>query len=70
MRSLDVPSLLNLPPGCSFHPRCPRFEAGLCDVKVPELTEVGEHARVACHVVAREAAAREAAQARSAVVAK
>ncbi|MCL5997580.1 MAG: ABC transporter ATP-binding protein [Chloroflexi bacterium] len=56
LRSLDVPSLLNLPPGCSFHPRCPRFEAGLCDVMVPELMEVGTATRVACHVVTREAA--------------
>jgi peptide/nickel transport system ATP-binding protein len=56
LRSMDVPSLLNVPPGCSFHPRCPRFEAGLCDVMVPELTDVGKSTRVACHVVAREAA--------------
>ena len=56
LRSMDVPSLLNLPPGCSFHPRCPRFEAGLCDVMRPELVDVGDSMRVACHVVAREAA--------------
>ncbi|HEY3063912.1 MAG TPA: ABC transporter ATP-binding protein, partial [Chloroflexota bacterium] len=31
LRSAEVPSLLHLPAGCSFHPRCPRFEAGLCD---------------------------------------
>ena len=40
LRSMDVPSLLNLPPGCSFHPRCPLFVPGLCDVQVPKLTEI------------------------------
>jgi oligopeptide/dipeptide ABC transporter ATP-binding protein len=56
LRSPDVPSLLNLPPGCTFHPRCPRFEAGLCDVRVPTLDPIGEQTRVACHVVSREQA--------------
>jgi peptide/nickel transport system ATP-binding protein len=53
LRSAEVPSLLRLPPGCSFHPRCPRFEEGLCDVLVPALTAVGER-EVACHVAVRE----------------
>ena len=35
--SAEVPSLLRLPPGCTFHPRCPLFEEGLCDVQEPEL---------------------------------
>jgi oligopeptide/dipeptide ABC transporter ATP-binding protein len=54
LRSLDIPSLLNLPSGCTFHPRCPRFEAGLCDIQVPELVDVGHGTQAACHVVARE----------------
>ncbi len=58
LRSLDIPSLLNLPSGCTFHPRCPRFEAGLCDVQVPELVDVGNGTQTACHVVAREVGAR------------
>jgi peptide/nickel transport system ATP-binding protein len=53
LRSAEVPSLLRLPPGCSFHPRCPRFEVGLCDVLVPALTAVPER-EVACHVAVRE----------------
>ncbi len=57
LRSLDIPSLLNLPSGCTFHPRCPRFEAGLCDVQVPELVDVGNGTQAACHVVAREVGA-------------
>ena len=34
----DVPSPLNPPTGCRFHPRCPRFQAGVCDLAAPEPT--------------------------------
>jgi len=45
----DVPSQLALPPGCPFHPRCPkRFEP--CDRKVPEYKEVRDRRWVACHL--------------------
>lgn len=55
LRSLDVPSLYDVPTGCSFHPRCPFFEEGLCDTLVPPLYEIGNQ-RSACHVMAREVA--------------
>lgn len=44
----DVPSPIHMPPGCPFHPRCPkRFDP--CDKTSPELKE--EHNRyVACHL--------------------
>ncbi len=54
LRSQDIPSLLALPSGCRFHPRCPMYEEGLCDVKRPKLTAVGHNRQVACHIVARE----------------
>jgi len=38
LRSMDVPSLLRLPSGCAFHPRCPFFEGGDCETVVPQLT--------------------------------
>jgi peptide/nickel transport system ATP-binding protein len=31
----EPPSLVHPPAACRFHPRCPKFMAGLCDVKVP-----------------------------------
>ena len=56
LRSAEVPSLLRLPSGCTFHPRCPLFEEGLCDVQVPELLPIPDGRLVACHVAARERA--------------
>jgi peptide/nickel transport system ATP-binding protein len=54
LRGVDVTSLLHVPPGCSFHPRCPLFESGLCDTVRPELAPIRAERTVACHVVARE----------------
>ena len=31
----EPPSLITPPPGCRFHPRCPKFMEGLCDVDEP-----------------------------------
>ena len=31
----EPPSLIDPPPGCRFHPRCPRVIEGLCDVTEP-----------------------------------
>jgi peptide/nickel transport system ATP-binding protein len=43
------PSLIQVPPGCAFHPRCPyRFEP--CDRDVPELLPVDGHHAAACHL--------------------
>ncbi len=50
LRSADIPSLLNLPPGCTFHPRCPYFVSGVCDTAAPPLEVIGEGGRVACPV--------------------
>jgi peptide/nickel transport system ATP-binding protein len=44
----DVPSPINPPPGCSFHPRCP-FAERRCAQQEPQLEFDGAHA-VACHV--------------------
>ncbi len=45
----DVPSPVDPPPGCHFHPRCPcRFDP--CDKVDPQLREIGQGTRVACHL--------------------
>lgn len=36
-----VPLPSEMPPGCTFHPRCPFYKPGLCDQEIPEL-EVDE----------------------------
>jgi peptide/nickel transport system ATP-binding protein len=50
-----VPHPLNLPPGCSFAPRCPhRFEDGTCDAAFPALAPISRSHRVACYLYTRE----------------
>jgi peptide/nickel transport system ATP-binding protein len=44
----EPPSLVNPPTGCRFHPRCPQFMAGLCDVKFPPDFEPEPGHLVAC----------------------
>jgi len=44
------PNLLDPPPGCRFHPRCP-FAKGICSVEVPPLIETHERHFVSCHMV-------------------
>jgi oligopeptide transport system ATP-binding protein len=46
----DMPSAIDPPPGCAFHPRCPRAEKGKCNVDMPLLAELekGSGHRVAC----------------------
>ncbi|HEY6584484.1 MAG TPA: dipeptide ABC transporter ATP-binding protein [Gaiellaceae bacterium] len=45
----DVPSPLNPPAACNFHPRCPRFQEGHCDVEPPPLYSFGDGHTAACH---------------------
>ena len=45
----EVPSPVDPPPGCHFHPRCPdRFEP--CDNREPEVLEPTPGHRVVCHL--------------------
>lgn len=43
------PSLLRLPPGCVFHPRCPHA-MDMCTTQVPRYEEVRPNRWVACHL--------------------
>ncbi|MEW2546107.1 ABC transporter ATP-binding protein [Streptomyces sp. NPDC047002] len=42
------PNLLDIPPGCAFHPRCPRAR-DVCTTDEPPLYEVSAARRSACH---------------------
>jgi len=44
----DPPSPTNPPPGCAFHPRCPRA-AAVCSTDLPRLADDGRGNLVACH---------------------
>ncbi|HUJ73435.1 MAG TPA: ABC transporter ATP-binding protein, partial [bacterium] len=46
----EVPSPINPPPGCSFHPRCPYANAR-CRSERPELHTLADSHQVACHAV-------------------
>jgi oligopeptide/dipeptide ABC transporter ATP-binding protein len=45
-----MPGLASLPPGCRFHPRCPRAEAR-CATESPALRAIGTDHAAACHLV-------------------
>jgi len=44
----EIPSPVNVPPGCGFHPRCPE-KAKVCSEVVPEMVEVEPGHFVSCH---------------------
>jgi oligopeptide/dipeptide ABC transporter ATP-binding protein len=49
LKSLEVPSLINIPSGCKFYPRCPYGE-DICSKKAPEFKPAGKDRFIACHV--------------------
>ncbi|MEU7892983.1 ABC transporter ATP-binding protein [Nonomuraea sp. NPDC049152] len=50
------PSLINVPPGCAFHPRCPHAARteGRSDTEVPELLKTSPGHLVRCHMAPEE----------------
>jgi oligopeptide/dipeptide ABC transporter ATP-binding protein len=46
----DVPSPINPPSGCTFHPRCHHCEVK-CKSEVPQLRNLGDNGhRISCHI--------------------
>ena len=46
----SVPSAMDVPAGCRFHPRCPRFLGDICATQEPPWREgEGDH-RIYCHI--------------------
>jgi peptide/nickel transport system ATP-binding protein len=50
----EPPNLLHPPSGCRFHPRCPAFIKGLCEVEDPPAFEPQPGHLVACWLYQRE----------------
>jgi peptide/nickel transport system ATP-binding protein len=48
----EPPDLINPPPGCRFHPRCP-FAMGICRKEEPPIVELKHGHRVACWLIAK-----------------
>lgn len=44
------PNLLNPPSGCRFHPRCPKFDEGLCDGEPPPEIAFEDGHAASCYV--------------------
>jgi peptide/nickel transport system ATP-binding protein/oligopeptide transport system ATP-binding protein len=52
----DIPSAVNPPSGCPFHPRCPEAISGVCDTVEPVFETSGTSTRARCHLLVRKAA--------------
>lgn len=48
----EIPSPVNIPPGCSFHLRCP-YKMSICSKVDPEMIEVSPGHIVRCHLFAK-----------------
>lgn len=46
----EVPSPMNVPSGCPFHPRC-KFATAKCKQSCPQLQDAGDGHMVACHLI-------------------
>ncbi len=53
LASDEMPSPLNPPSGCHFHPRCP-VALDMCSRLAPQLQEYAPGSSIACHVAAEE----------------
>jgi peptide/nickel transport system ATP-binding protein len=47
------PSMIQVPPGCAFHPRCP-YVMDVCKREAPELIPSNGHHASACHLILAE----------------
>ena len=46
-----MPTLTNIPAGCSFHPRC-KYAGNICTIEIPKLTTVtNQQGGAACHMI-------------------
>jgi len=52
----EVPSAIDVPPGCAFHPRCPRFRGPICAAEPPPWRVGPGGHRIACQIPLEELA--------------
>jgi len=45
----DIPSPMNPPSGCHFHPRC-HLSEDICEIEYPPIRKISETRSVACHL--------------------
>lgn len=45
----EIPSPINPPSGCKFHPRCPEV-MDICKTHAPDLIQIGANQQAACHL--------------------
>jgi peptide/nickel transport system ATP-binding protein len=50
----DVPSAVDIPSGCRFHPRCPRKIGMICEEVEPPWRDHGHWHRICCHIPLEE----------------
>jgi oligopeptide/dipeptide ABC transporter ATP-binding protein len=46
----EIPSPLNVPPGCRFATRCPRKLGAICDTTPPPVRDAGDAHLIHCHI--------------------
>jgi oligopeptide/dipeptide ABC transporter ATP-binding protein len=47
----EIPSAMDIPPGCRFFSRCPDAVAGVCEKKPPPLRQVSDNHWVSCYAM-------------------
>jgi oligopeptide/dipeptide ABC transporter ATP-binding protein len=57
------PSLIDLPSGCSFHPRCP-YAKDICTAEVPPVKTISEGHTAQCHFAGEEGFTKEKMEAK------
>ncbi len=50
----SVPSAMNTPSGCRFHPRCPRKIGRVCETEEPPWRSISATHRICCHIEIEE----------------
>lgn len=56
----DVPSARDIPSGCPFHTRCPRYIGDICKNEIPPWREAEDGHRIKCHIPIDELAVLQA----------